>query len=158
MTPERIAAALRKATDALLAELNPQGYWEGELSSSALSTATAVVALCQVDTLAYADFIAQGLRWLAGHANAHGGWGDTVLSKSNISTTALCWAAFGAAGADSEFPNAVPRAAAWLERASGAASIPVAVAARYGKERPFSLPDLVTPAPSGRHRSGGGLP
>ena len=39
----------------------------------------------------------RGLRWLVANQNADGGWGDTVLSKSNISTTALCWAAFGAA-------------------------------------------------------------
>ena len=34
-----------------------------------------------------------GLAWLVKTQNADGGWGDTVLSISNISTTALCWAA-----------------------------------------------------------------
>ena len=46
--PPRLRAALEKATAALLAERNAQGFWEGELSSSALSTATAVTALVLV--------------------------------------------------------------------------------------------------------------
>src|SRR4051794_8410590 len=94
----RIEAARRKATEALMAELGPGGSWEGELSSSALSTATAVVALSLADGEAHRELIAGGVRWLCSHANADGGWGDTVRSKSNISTTALCWAALGLAG------------------------------------------------------------
>jgi squalene-hopene/tetraprenyl-beta-curcumene cyclase len=31
--------------------------------------------------------------WLSEHQNADGGWGDTTLSKSNLSTTLLCWSA-----------------------------------------------------------------
>jgi squalene-hopene/tetraprenyl-beta-curcumene cyclase len=158
MTPERIAAALKTATDTLLAELNPQGYWEGELSSSALSTATAVVALCQVDPAAHASLIAQGLRWLAENANTDGGWGDTVLSKSNISTTALCWAAFGAAGRDREDREVVERAEAWLAGycQPGAigplevARLVRAIAERYGKDRTFSVPILVMCQLAGR--------
>ena len=45
----RIEAARRQATEALMGELGPGGYWQGELSSSALSTATAVVALALAD-------------------------------------------------------------------------------------------------------------
>ena len=41
----RLEQALAKARAALLAERGPHGHWEGELSSSALSTATAVTAL-----------------------------------------------------------------------------------------------------------------
>ena len=41
----RLERALAKARAALLAERGPHGHWEGELSSSALSTATAVTAL-----------------------------------------------------------------------------------------------------------------
>jgi squalene-hopene/tetraprenyl-beta-curcumene cyclase len=145
-----IAEALHATTRALLAELTADGHWEGELSSSALSTATAVIALGQVDRAAHAALIAGGLRWLAATQNADGGWGDTVKSKSNISTTALCWAAFGASAADGEYPQTVHRAAAWLERASGGADLPAAIAARYGKDRTFSVPILMTLALSGR--------
>jgi squalene-hopene/tetraprenyl-beta-curcumene cyclase len=113
-----IGAACATATNALLAELGANGFWVGELSSSALSTATAVIALATVDRAAHAELIAGGLRWLAAHQNADGGWGDTVKSRSNISTTALSWAAFGAAGADGDFATTVENAAAWLSRAS----------------------------------------
>ncbi len=137
----RLRAALAQATQALLAELRPQGYWTGELSSSALSTATAVVALTVVDRKTHHDLISAGQRWLAQQQNADGGWGDTVKSKSNISTTALCWAALG--GKDE-------RATAWLAQASGggghALSLPgliAAIAARYGKDRTFSVPILM---------------
>ena len=106
----RIDAALKIATGALLAEMNAAGHWTGELSSSALSTATAVVALATMDWVAYGDLIGGGLHWLAENQNADGGWGDTNRSKSNISTTALCWAAFGAAGADGEYADVVKRA------------------------------------------------
>src|SRR5205814_7182226 len=116
----RLAAALQRATSALLAEMNAAGHWTGELSSSALSTATAVVALANVDAARHAALIRSGLRWLAENANADGGWGDTTRSKSNISTTALCWAAFGAARADGQFHAAVDNALRWIEAESEA--------------------------------------
>ena len=150
----RVAAALQKATAALLAELGPEGHWTGELSSSALSTATAVTALVEVDRqrgeTRNAALIAGGLRWLAEHRNADGGWGDTVRSRSNISTTALCWAAFGAARADVEYAGVVADAAGWLAPARGAEDLPAAIAARYGKDRTFSVPILMMLALSGR--------
>lgn len=69
------------------------GQWEGHLSSSALSTATAIVALSLVDRVKHAAFIQKGARWLCDHQNADGGWGDTTISKSNLSTSLLCWSA-----------------------------------------------------------------
>ncbi len=171
--PARLAVALQCATSALLAELNAAGHWTGELSSSALSTATAVVALTKVDAMRHAKLIGDGLRWLAENVNADGGWGDTTLSKSNISTTALCWAAFGAANADSDFPSVVANAEQWLRTACGESEqsvplgptisdssgagdswrteqLPAAIAHRYGKDRTFSVPILMTLAISGR--------
>ena len=149
----RIDAALRVATDALLAELNADGHWTGELSSSALSTATAVVALAAVDRERHGDLIAGGLRWLAARANADGGWGDTTKSKSNISTTALCWAAFAAARAEGEYPNVVARAAETLGSTRDACvprDLVAAIRLRYGKDRTFSVPILMTLAIAGR--------
>ena len=125
--PPRLRAALAKATAELIAERNALGFWEGELSSSALSTATAVTALAlalkhgtnlQSPILNPQSSIDSGLRWLAEHQNADGGWGDTTKSLSNISTTTLCWAAFGAAGADEKFSVTVERAKDWLARNS----------------------------------------
>ena len=144
--------ALATATRALLDEVGPDGHWVGHLSASALSTATAVVALTTIDRERHAALIQAGLRWLAANQNGDGGWGDTALSKSNISTTALCWAAFGAAGADHQFPDSLRRAEEWLQvrDAAGLASLSDRVVARYGKDRTFSVPILMTLALSGR--------
>src|SRR5207237_5446946 len=91
----RLDHAFKTALTALLAERTPEGHWVGELSTSALSTATAVsaLALVQQDRAPpgpHDALIAGGLTWLAGHQNTDGGWGDTVRSISNISTTMLC--------------------------------------------------------------------
>jgi squalene-hopene/tetraprenyl-beta-curcumene cyclase len=153
VSPERLRAALDRATTALLAELEPAGHWTGQLSASALSTATAVVALATVDRARHRQLIAAGLRWLAAHGNADGGWGDTVRSRSNISTTALCWAAFGAARADDEYREVVARAQAWLGLGSVGVTphaLAAAIARRYGRDRTFSVPILMTLALSGR--------
>lgn len=151
---ERLACALRTATEAVIAELGANGHWTGELSSSALSTATAVVALAAVDRCAHSEYIAGGIRWLAEHQNADGGWGDTTRSKSNISTTALCWAAFGMAHADASHGTVVARAEARLAAQSGGELQPralaAAIAARYGRDRTFSVPILMTLAIAGR--------
>lgn len=150
---ERAGNALRIATDALLAELGAGGHWTGELSSSALSTATTVVALASVDRAAHGELIAGGVRWLAEHQNSDGGWGDTTRSKSNVSTTALCWAALGMAAA-SGGEQSVARAEEWLaERCGGglhAETLAAVIAARYGRDRTFSVPILMTLAIAGR--------
>ncbi len=177
----RLERALAKARAALLAERGPHGHWEGELSSSALSTATAVTALELWQRHAKPEpqsalrtphsAITSGLHWLAEHQNPDGGWGDTVLSFSNISTTALGWAAFGAVpGAEAKWPQTVRRAEAWLAEHSSAKgqeaqpnaqfairnsqfaidSFISAIIARYGKDRTFSVPILTMCALAGR--------
>ena len=181
----RLERALAKARAALLAERGPHGHWEGALSSSALSTATAVTALELWQRHAKPDphsalrtphsAITSGLHWLAEHQNPDGGWGDTVLSFSNISTTALGWAAFGAVpGAEAKWPQTVRRAEAWLAEHSSAEdqeaqpnaqpnaqfairnsqfaidSLITAIIARYGKDRTFSVPILTMCALAGR--------
>jgi squalene-hopene/tetraprenyl-beta-curcumene cyclase len=159
---KRLERALGKARSELLAERNPAGYWIGELSSSALSTATAVAALAIVDralaSAHFADVISAGLNWLARHANPDGGWGDTTISRSNLSTTTLCWAAFGAvAEADERFPMVIANARRWLRSTVGSENVHVlarAVVNRYGKDRTFSAPILTMCALSGRFGTG----
>lgn len=143
----------------LLAARTSDGHWVGELSSSALSTATAVCALAVVDRESgHASRIYQGLEWLVRHANPDGGWGDTILSLSNISTTTLCWAAFGAVpGADGKYRAAVRGSEKWLTERAGSLSpdkLAAAIIGRYGKDRTFSAPILAMCAISGRLDSG----
>lgn len=153
MTP--LAAARDEAIAELLSRLGPEGHWVGELSTSALSTATAVVALASVDPVEHAGLISGGLDWLARNCNADGGWGDTVRSKSNISTTALAWAAFAAARADAAYPAVVAAAEKRLCEFCGVealtpARLAGAISDRYGKDRTFSVPILLTCALAGR--------
>ncbi len=145
----------RTLVERLAAARVPGGWWEGRLSSSALSTATAVGAL----TLASggAHDVAPGLNWLAQTQNADGGWGDTVLSGSNISTTILCWCSFAIAGADGRYPAVLAKAEAWLGRAAGGTDAPRLVAAilkRYGVDKTFSVPILTVMAIAGKLGAG----
>ena len=95
---DRLDLTIANTRAHLLALMKAEGHWEGQLSSSALSTATAIAALALVDATAHEPFIRAGVDWLAAHQNKDGGWGDTTTSKSNLSTTLLCWAALGVAG------------------------------------------------------------
>ena len=148
-----MAAARRRIRELLEAERGDAFAWEGELSSSALSTATAVMALATLDRHGEATRIRRGREWLAAHGNADGGWGDTVRSESNLSTTALVWAAFGAAQGDQD-PALAPasdRARGYLTRAAGSLeNLVPAIEARYGSDRTFSVPITMTLALSGR--------
>lgn len=148
---ERVAAAQRQVTGELLAQLGSGGHWAGELSSSALSTATAITALGAVDRNAHATYVEGGLGWLAAHANPDGGWGDTTKSKSNLSTTALVWAAFGHAQGDGRFALVMERAVGYLTRLAGSLeNLVPAIESRYGRDRTFSVPITMTLALSGR--------
>jgi squalene-hopene/tetraprenyl-beta-curcumene cyclase len=154
--PDRLERAYQTALAALLAERHPDGYWVGELSTSALSTATAVSALALVQKATtphdrFGALIAGGLRWLADNQNADGGWGDTVKCLSNISTTMLCRAAFHLAGGAGVYADALGRADGWLAERYGRtpAELAEAVRARYGKDRTFSVPILMTAALAG---------
>ncbi|MBI4622929.1 MAG: squalene--hopene cyclase [Verrucomicrobia bacterium] len=156
----RLEQACGAAIAALLRERNPGGWWTGELSSSALSTATAVTALTLVargDPSAASrlrEVIQRGYRWLLANQNADGGWGDTTRSASNISTTALVWAALGL------FPETQPGVSAavtsterWLTRFAGSLEpdqLIRAIERRYGQDRTFSIPILTMCALCGR--------
>ena len=151
---EMLATARRR----LLDERVPAGHWVGELSSSALSTATAAFALhlfarggrAGARAEQCARLAAGGLRWLAANQNDDGGWGDTTRSLSNISTTALCWAALR--GVPGGAAAAATRAEAWLTRAAGSLApeaLSRAVSLRYGKDRTFSVPILTMCAAAG---------
>jgi squalene-hopene/tetraprenyl-beta-curcumene cyclase len=156
LDPARLDRAYQIALAALLSERTPEGHWVGELSTSALSTATAVSALALVrqhDPTAprHDDLIAGGAAWLAAHQNADGGWGDTVKSFSNISTTMLCRAAFHITGTATQHADCLRRADAYMKERYGttAEQHAEAVRRRYGKDRTFSVPILMTSALAG---------
>lgn len=152
----RLHATYQTALAALLAERDPEGFWTGELSTSALSTATAVSALALVQRerlppKPHDKLIADGLAWLAAHQNEDGGWGDTVKSVSNISTTMLCRAAFHIGGCAEKYRECLDRADNHLKERYGPTveEQAEAVRARYGKDRTFAVPILTTCAIAG---------
>ena len=141
--PRRLDHAIASTRARLLSLRNDRGFWEGELSSSALSTATAIVALSLVDAEAHGTRIEHGAGWLEARQNPDGGWGDTTISKSNLSTTLLCWSALHLAARHSP---AIARADAWIRGRVGSLepeAIAQAVIARYGKDKTFSVPILM---------------
>ncbi len=138
----------------LMQEAVPQGYWEGRLSSSPLATAVAVFALGRANKEVYQSEIEKGLNWLAENINSDGGWGDSPESKTNLSTTLLCWSAFTQAkDSDSRYFDTLKKVEAWLKARMGSLApedIASAVLDFYGDDKTFSAPILMMCALAGR--------
>lgn len=159
--PIRLRQAYEVARGDLLSERTAAGHWTGELSSSALSTATAVSALALAERHGAIDasgrfadeaqearcsqLIVGGLRWLARHQNTDGGWGDTDRSHSNVATTMLVRAAFHLTGVPCSQADVLDRANAYIQQAGG---LP-ALRRRYGKDKTFAVPILTNCALAG---------
>lgn len=146
----RLDAALARVRDDLLSARTPAGHWIGQLSSSALSTATAVSALALVQRHApphdrFNGLIAAGLHWLRQHQNEDGGWGDTDRSDSNISTSMLVRAALHLADRTDECSTELAAVQRYIDSQGG---VP-ALRARYGRDRTFAVPILTNGALAG---------
>ena len=161
---ERLAAANRTVRSDLLSERASSGHWVGKLSSSPLSTATAVSALMlaeqsstsgglpeytpgQLQTSAQelyrgdlSELILQSVHWLAEQQNDDGGWGDTDRSHSNIATTMLVQAAFHLTGVPAKYGDLLERSDHYVEAAGGVA----ALKHRYEGDKTFAVPIFMT--------------
>ncbi|MDG2224119.1 MAG: prenyltransferase/squalene oxidase repeat-containing protein [Rubripirellula sp.] len=144
------------------------GHWVGELSPSALSTATAVSAIAAVllnqpaadrnelagqrppsDSISrWHDQVGRGMDYLRRQQNRDGGYGDTDRSHSNIATSYLVLAASTLAGravgeglpeAQLDQLNAYLRDAGELD----------ALRQRYGTDKTFVVPILTNLAIAG---------
>ena len=166
MTPQvdrqRLADAHHTVRSQLLAERTSAGHWIGELSSSPLSTATAISALVLAEQSGtssglpaftpdeepshfdeiyrndLSELIIQSLQWLARQQNDDGGWGDTDRSKSNIATTMLVQAAFHLTGVPAKYQDLLERAEAYVENAGGIAGLK----RHYAGDKTFAVPIL----------------
>ncbi|MEX2112726.1 MAG: prenyltransferase/squalene oxidase repeat-containing protein [Pirellulales bacterium] len=158
--PDRLSAAYETARCDLLAESAAAGHWIGELSSSPLSTATAISALAIVERHAptaggrFADEIREGalsklimtsVRWLARRQNADGGWGDTDKSTSNLATTMLVRFAFALTAVPADHPGLLERADAYIAAHGGVRGL----RKRYGRDKSFAVPILTNGALAG---------
>jgi squalene-hopene/tetraprenyl-beta-curcumene cyclase len=167
--PAALDAAVQSLARRLLDRRSAPDHWEGHLASSALSTGTAILALDLTRRHGGAggdrlrSYVDAGASWLQQHQNEDGGWGDTVRSRSNISTTAIVWAALSGCQAvtgDSRDgcqavtgDSAIARADAWLRAAAGDVTphaLRAAILRRYGKDQTFSVPILTVLALTGK--------
>lgn len=147
-----LEAAWQQTLDFLLQErASGQSHWTGELSTSALSTATAVSALVMAKrnmeetTPDVEEAIRGGCNWIQEHQNADGGFGDTIRSHSNIATTLLCIAAWELADHTSVVESQSKEAWAYVDgrgRWQG-------LRHRYGKDKTFVVPILANCALAG---------
>lgn len=144
----KIESAYRVARDFLRAEQTADGHWIGQLSTSALSTATAISAMVMArknncvsasQDPSVCTAIQEGCQWLLQHQNADGGWGDTDRSHSNIATTLLVIAANRLAGGDpTDCDPQIIQAWKYVDskgRWDG-------LRKRYGKDKTFVVPIL----------------
>ena len=143
-----------ETTWSYLTEHMRDGHWTGELSTSALSTATAVSALslcrthsCLTDSVRTVadEAIAVGCKWLADHQNADGGFGDTNRSHSNIATSLLVQAAWQLADFNRDAGEKLSAATRYIESVGKWD----ALRKRYGKDKTFVVPILTNCALAG---------
>ena len=150
-----LEAQIKSGLNAVAKQLNhlrkPEGHWVGELSSSALAAATAVTAIAfYLKASGAADEELQqqveaGISWLVSQQNEDGGFGDTPLSHSNISTTFLAVASLHACGKAAEFEAQISKAQTYIDSKGGIEGL----RARYGNDKTFAVPILAHCAMSG---------
>ncbi len=158
---DQLLRAFERARHELLSRRDPSGHWIGELSSSALSTATAISALSvverqariaqrgrfssQAEQIELNELIIRGLHWLAERQNPDGGWGDTDRSLSNIATTMLVEAAFHMTAVPVKYGPMLERAKAYIQAQGGITGL----RRRYGRDKTFAVPILTNCALAG---------
>ncbi len=154
---QTLKATTELLRERLLASRINVSHWEGQLSSSALSTAIASFALTQVDRAKYNSLINDGLHWLSVNQNADGGWGDTTDSPSNLSTTMLCYSAMAIPDRPASCAESISKTESWLHQTVGSLepqALAEAVDRQYGKDKTFSAPILTMCALAGRLGNG----
>ncbi len=145
MSKEKISLKYRALCEKLIAEQNNDGFWTGELSASALSTAVAIVALKTGSHKQDEKRIKDGYSWLLQNINADGGYGDTKDSVSNVSTTLLCYAAISYCQTDGNGGAILTAMEKWLLGKGitlDPSTITKSVLSFYGTDYTFSIPIL----------------
>ena len=160
---QRARQTLNGLRTELLNERVKEGYWEGKLSPSSLSTATAVSAisatLIHMSTDQSLDVEAEqsdqfkaaaskGIQALQNQQNTDGGFGDTDRSHSNIATSYLVLAASSLASqaiGESLPSHQTEKLKQYIEK-TGAFE---ALKERYGTDKTFVVPILTNLAIAG---------
>jgi squalene-hopene/tetraprenyl-beta-curcumene cyclase len=147
----QIEQAIDRLTMELAADKGSASHWTGELSTSALSTATAVSALSVVRSKqtngdeSIHELIENGSLWLARSQNSDGGFGDTNRSLSNIATTLLVLAAWQLADHNARYAKQIQSAWQYVEQQGSWDGL----RQRYGKDKTFVVPIMTNCAIAG---------
>ncbi len=146
MTKDRIEIRFKELGNILVDELNEEGFWTGQLSSSALGVAVSVAALHFHDSEENRKEIQLGLTWLKHNINTDGSYGDTPESPGNISTSLLVYAAIHLYSKNEEsLQKLQTKIASYLLRNNidiHSDKIADAILAHYKKDYTFSVPIL----------------
>jgi len=146
MEKEILGIQLRILTDRLINEQNADGFWTGKLSSSALSTATAIVALKINGDSEDSRLVRAGYNWLCLNINPDGGFGDTPESESNVSTSLLSYAAiYYCQDKEQQGKRILDAIEAFLETKGmtlNSRNITTSILEFYGSDYTFSVPIL----------------
>jgi hypothetical protein len=146
MENELLIDQLQLLSSSLKQKLNSEGFWSGKLSSSSLSTATAIVALKIYGNDTDEKLIHKGFNWICSNINGDGGFGDTPQSESNVSTSLLCYAAvFYCRYPDNDGREVLRAIETFLETKNitfNSDSITSSILKFYGKDYTFSVPIL----------------
>ncbi len=165
MLKERIEQAIGRLHSDLVLFKGSSSHWTGGLSTSALSTATAVSALSisrdqfkknpgafepgssdnRYGPTGWNELIENGSAWLSRSQNADGGFGDTNRSLSNIATTLLVLAAWQLAGHNKRYAAEITAAWEYVERRGSWDGL----RQRYGKDKTFVVPIMTNCALAG---------
>jgi len=150
----QLQTTLDSLIDKLQQNYNSQtGFWQSSLSDSALATAVTTFALYSVDKQKYAPQINNAISWLGNTINPDGGWGDTPQSKSNLSTTLLCWATLNIAQKTKQLIDIEKQSSNYIKKIAGTlkiSNISQAVLKHYGNDLTFSVPILTMCLLAGR--------
>ncbi|MFV0397510.1 MAG: prenyltransferase/squalene oxidase repeat-containing protein [Bacteroidales bacterium] len=135
-----VATLARESREKLFSSMNSHGFWEGGLSSSAVSTAVAMSALHSIDSSRYAELIKRAADWLIRDMKPDGSWGDSPESPSNPTATLLAYAALRRES------RVLPETERYLSTFFGGTDedrLIKGVLSYYGTDLTFSVPILV---------------
>lgn len=146
MKGKELVIRLNEVGNFIAGELNSDGFWEGQLSSSALGVAVAVAALHFDDPLGNSVEIQKGIKWLHRNMNEDGSFGDTPESPGNVSTSLLCYAALNLyAEKDEAAKKTQQQIAGYLGEQKidvNSAQVVQFILGHYQKDYTFSVPIL----------------
>ncbi len=146
MDGKTVQEKINKIGRFVASELKPEGFWEGQLSSSALGVAVAIAALHFDDAKQNFTEIRKGIFWLQKNINSNGSYGDTPESPGNVSTSLLVYAALNLYSAkEQSVKETQQKIAGYLHSLKIDVNSPQVaefILAHYQKDYTFSVPIL----------------